>query len=186
MTIMDNIRNNPDETHLITQEMLDWVGSRSLPLTSPDISESDIRRAAIAMYWPEVPPRIYWDSNYAIETVWKGIVAPAEMNPFSWIVGRAHIGPQPNRINSDQNTIEESRQLRPPGAPKNYLFGGLKSSYYSLMRPGDKITSIITSTDVYEKKGSTGQMLFYLTNEIWTNQNNKTIKETVTTNIQWE
>ena len=53
---------------LITDAMRAWVGSKAPPLTSPPISESDIRRAAIAIYWPEVPPGVYWDAEHAAIT----------------------------------------------------------------------------------------------------------------------
>ena len=55
-----------------------------------------------------------------------------------------------------------------------------------MMRPGDTITSVITAGDIYEKTGSTGVMLFYITHETWTNQKQEIIKQTKTTNIEWE
>lgn len=170
---------------LITQAMHDWVGAESPPLTSPPIYESDIRRAAIAIYWPEVPPRLYWDEDYARTTSWQGIIAPEEMNPFTWMVGRAHIGPQPDRIDQAQEALEAARVIRPPGAPPRYLFGGIDSSYRAPMRPGDAITSVIKATDLYERKGRAGMMLFYITEERWTNQHGDLIKTTRTTNIQF-
>ena len=109
----------------ITQAMRQWVGTESLPLVSPPIELSEVRRTAIAVYWPEVPPRLYWDQEYAKKTSWSGIIAPQEHNPFAWMVGRAHIGPQPERTDDEQARIEESRNLRPPGAPTRYLFGSI-------------------------------------------------------------
>ena len=180
------MKNSDDHKSIITQAMLDWSGTVSPPLTSPEISASDIRRAAIAIYWPDVPPRIYWDAEYADNSVWKGLIAPEEMNPFAWMVGRAHVGPQPERINSEQDTLENLRAMKPPGGLANFLFGGGESEYFTMMRPGDTITSVITAGDIYEKSGSTGVMLFYITHETWTNQKDQIIKKTKTTNIEWE
>ena len=170
---------------LITGAMRDWVGAQSPPLTSPPISESDIRRAAISIYWPEVPPRVYWDAEHAERTRWHGIIAPEEFNPFAWMIGRAHVGPQPDRIDAAQEELEDARALRPPGAPPRYLFGGVEVVYHERMRPGDEITSVITATDIYERSGSIGPMLFYITEEIWTKQSGAVVKTTRTTNIAW-
>ncbi len=170
---------------LITDAMRAWVGSAAPPLTSPPISESDIRRAAISIYWPEVPPRIYWDAEHAAQTRWGGIIAPEEFNPFAWMIGRAHVGPQPDRLDDDQTSLEDDRNLRPPGAPPNFLFGGVDTVYHERMRPGDVITSVITATDLYERNGRLGAMLFYITEETWTKQNGAVVKTTRTTNIAW-
>ena len=170
---------------LITPAMRAWVGSTAPPLTSPPISESDIRRAAISIYWPEVPPRVYWDPEHAAQTRWAGIIAPEEFNPFAWMIGRAHVGPQPDRLDTAQSELEEARNLRPPGAPPNFLFGGVDTVYHERMRPGDEITSVITATDLYERSGRLGPMLFYITEETWTKQNGAVVKTTRTTNIAW-
>lgn len=170
---------------LITDAMRAWVGAEAPPLTSPPISESDIRRAAISIYWPEVPPRIYWDAEHAAQTRWGGIIAPEEFNPFAWMIGRAHVGPHPDHLDDAQAALEAARSLRPPGAPPNFLFGGVDTVYHERMRPGDEITSVITATDLYERSGRLGAMLFYITEETWTKQSGEVVKTTRTTNIAW-
>lgn len=174
-----------DGQSLITDAMREWVGAKAPPLTSPPISESDIRRAAISIYWPEVPPRIYWDAEHAAQTRWGGIIAPEEFNPFAWMIGRAHVGPHPDHVDDAQAALEAARSLRPPGAPPNFLFGGVDTVYYERMRPGDEITSVITATDLYERSGRLGAMLFYITEETWTKQTGEVVKTTRTTNIAW-
>lgn len=174
-----------DGQSLITDAMREWVGAKAPPLTSPPISESDIRRAAISIYWPEVPPRIYWDAEHAAQTRWGGIIAPEEFNPFAWMIGRAHVGPHPDHLDDAQAALEKARTLRPPGAPPNYLFGGVDTVYLERMRPGDEITSVITVTDLYERSGRLGAMLFYITEETWTKQTDEVVKTTRTTNISW-
>ena len=52
---------------------------------SPPIRDSDIRRWALAVYWPEAPPARYWDAAAAATTTAGGIVAPEEFNPFAWL-----------------------------------------------------------------------------------------------------
>ena len=160
----------------ITPEVQAYVGTHSPPLVSPPVSESEIRRFAMAAYWPEVPPRRFWDEEYAKTTRFGGIVAPEEFNPFGWMVGRAHIGPQPTHIDEAQGKLEEDRNLRPPGAPERYLYAGSSSEYHSAIRPGDVITSVLTLTNVYERPGRLGLMLFYVIEERMTNQRGELVR----------
>ena len=72
-------------TH-ITDEMRAAVGRELARMTSYPITDSDIRRWAVAVYYPEEPPRLFWDADYAAGTSFGGIVAPEEFNPFAWMV----------------------------------------------------------------------------------------------------
>src|SRR3954447_6358297 len=76
-------RTMPD-SH-ITPQMLDLVGLELRSATSFPITDSDIRRWAIAVYYPEPAPRLFWDAAYAAGTVHGGIVAPEDFNPFAWL-----------------------------------------------------------------------------------------------------
>lgn len=167
----------------ITPEMRAAIGTASEPLVSPPVSLSEIRRFAMAAYWPKVPPRRYWDEEYAKGTRSGGIVAPSEFNPFGWMVGRASIGPQPDPIDAEQARKEATRQIRPPGAPERYLFGGMTAAYHAVMRPGDVITSVVSLADLFERSGRMGLMLFYVTEERWTNQNGDLVKTVRSDNI---
>ena len=72
-----------ERTH-ITPQMRDIVGLELRRATSFPITDSDIRRWAIATYYPEPAPRLFWDEAYAQTTPFRGIIAPQEFNPFSW------------------------------------------------------------------------------------------------------
>ena len=61
----------------------------------PPIRDSDIRRWALAVYWPAMPPRRFWDEEYARTTRSGGIVAPDEFNPFAW---PAHTAPRRDEV----------------------------------------------------------------------------------------
>src|SRR5580698_7637619 len=78
---------------LVTPEMVEQKGVWLDEETSYPISESDIRKWAIAVYWGETPPRIFWDAEYAKTTRWGGIVAPEDFNPFAWPVRRENQTP---------------------------------------------------------------------------------------------
>src|SRR4029077_13395984 len=74
----------PERTH-ITPQMRDIVGLELRRSTSFPITDSDIRRWAIAVYYPEASPRLFWDAEYAAGTSHGGIVAPEDFNPFAWL-----------------------------------------------------------------------------------------------------
>ena len=69
---------------LVTPEMIKRQGVWGHEETSFPISLSDIRKFAIAVYWPQTPPRLFWDEEYARTTRWGGIIAPQDFNPFAW------------------------------------------------------------------------------------------------------
>ena len=64
---------------LVTPQMEEEKGVWKDERVSPPVSESDIRKWAIASYWPEKPPQLFWDHEYAKGTKWGGIIAPAKV-----------------------------------------------------------------------------------------------------------
>jgi N-terminal half of MaoC dehydratase len=55
----------PQAETLVTPEMEQHRGVWGDERVSYPVSESDIRKWAIAVYWGETPPRLYWDAEYA-------------------------------------------------------------------------------------------------------------------------
>ena len=79
----------PDEARsLVTPELESRRGRWLRERFSEPVSASAIRRWAIACYWPDPAPRLYWDEEYAARTRHGGIVAPLEFNAFTWPVER--------------------------------------------------------------------------------------------------
>ena len=66
---------------LISPAMQEAKGKWGEPRVSPPIAASDIRKWAIATYWPETPPPIYWDDDYAKTTRWGGDHRAARLQP---------------------------------------------------------------------------------------------------------
>jgi hypothetical protein len=66
----------PLVTTYISAAMADAVGNELSRQVSYPISESDIRKWAIAVYYPEPPPRLFWDADFAATTFHRGLVAP--------------------------------------------------------------------------------------------------------------
>ena len=67
---------------LVTDEMRSIVGLVMRESLSHPVALSDIRKWAIAVYYPEAPPRQFWDEEYAATTQFGGIVVPFAMAPL--------------------------------------------------------------------------------------------------------
>ena len=146
----------------ITDEIHRLLNVERDVLVSPPISASDIRKWAIAVYWPDTPPRQFWDTAYAKTSRWRGIIAPEEFNPFAWPIERR----EATRLGGPQGKEPGQRGMN----------GGSEATYYTPMRPGDVIRSSTKLAEVYEKTGRLGVMMFLVNETTWTNQESERIK----------
>jgi hypothetical protein len=162
-----------DVSTLVTPEMEQAKGVWGEEVTSYPVSESDIRRWAIAVYWDEPPPRLFWDAEYAKGTRWGGIVAPEEFNPFAWgdpAHPKTPAGALPGRA------VEKG---------SNVLNGGSVDTYGVRMRPGDVITSRSRLSHWEERVGRHGLTLYTYTETEWRNQHGELVKRRVHTSIRY-
>jgi hypothetical protein len=143
-------------------------------MTSYPIDTSDIRRWAMAVYWPQAPPRLYWDDEYAKRTRFVGIVAPEEFNPFAWMTA-GQSGPRQTSPRHDMDETEHRIGIEGPGLG-HQLNGGAEVEYGERMRPGDVIRSSTRLADYYERTGRLGLMLFTVMSSKWTNQRDELVK----------
>ncbi len=171
-------------TH-ITAQMAAAVGTETGRRVSFPVSASDIRRWAVAVYWPEQPPRLFWDEAYARTTRHGGIVAPEEFNPFAWMVAESD-DPPPSADEDpiDPNWLEQRLGIEGPGL-EFQLNGGLQVEYGVRIRPGDAITATGRLAEYRERAGRLGLMLFTLTNQTWTNQRGEVVKVVGQTQIRY-
>lgn len=171
---------------LISDDMRALIGREyGTERTSVPISLSDIRKWAMAIYFPEPPPRLFWDEDYAAATVHGGIVAPEEFNPFAWFTADG-----PNVAQTFEGPItsagpEGAFDVAPP--PTTLIMnGGTTVTYGVRMRPGDVITSGTSRVlDYKERATRLGTMLFTETASSWTNQRGELVKTTVGTLIRY-
>src|SRR5712691_11794112 len=112
----------------LTPELRASVGTEVERMVSYPVGAGDIRKWAIAVYWPETPPRLFWDEEYARTTCWAGIVAPEDFNPFGWPIRTA---PPPAAGAVPGQT---------PKKGQNILNGGQVDTFHERMRVGDVIT----------------------------------------------
>lgn len=162
----------PDST--ISAAMRAAVGQQLARQVSFPVACSDIRRWAIAVYYPRRPPRLFWDAGYARSTRHGGIVAPEEFNPFAWMV--AHRDEPVAAVAGDSLDYPERLVgIAGPGLG-HQLNGGVAVRYGARMRPGDVITSVSRLTGYSERAGRLGLMLFTVTEDTWTNDDGDLVK----------
>ena len=161
------------ELTYVTDEMRAAQGVWSEARTAPPITETDIRRWAMATHYPETPPRIYWDAEYAASTRWGGIVAPPDFNPFAWPVERPK-GGSPRLAGA-----------RPDGKPLTGMNGGQTDTYGAPMRPGDVISARTRLVDWNEREGRLGHTLYVRREIEWRNQDGELVKTRMSIGIRY-
>jgi hypothetical protein len=142
--------------------------SRSHPLT-----DSDIRRWAIAVYWPKEPPARFLSPAGPL-------IAPDEINPFAW--GAAAQSSQPPAAGPDATEIRLG--IEGPGLQR-ILNGGMSVEYGVPLRSGDVVTSVKRLGPYSERSGRLGLMLFSTFEDTWTNQDGDVVKRSVMTLIRY-
>ena len=150
---------------LVTQGMEDRKGVWSEERVSYRIAESEIQRWAIASYWPEKPPPLFWDEQYAKSTRRGGIVAAQDFNPFAWPVER-EIRP-------------ERATARGGGAGTRGMNGSQTACRH------DVITARSRLVDWEERQTRLGLTLFSYTENEWRNQNGELVMRRISTGIRY-
>lgn len=157
----------------VTPEMHAAQGRWSDARTAPPITGTDIKRWAMATFYPEKPPRIFWDAEYAATTQWGGIVAPPDFNPFAWPLER----PKP--------AAPGLMGARPDGKAMTGMNGGQTDTYGVRMRPGDVVSERHRLVDWWEREGRLGHTL-YVRNEIeWRNQDAELVRTRLSIGIRY-
>ena len=157
----------------VTPEMREAQGRWGESRTAPPITETDIRRWAMATFYPEQPPRIYWDAEYAASTHWGGIVAPPDFNPFAWPVERPKGGPG------------GLAGRHPGGKSLTGMNGGQTDTYGAPMRPGDVISARSRLVDWWEREGRLGHTLYVRTEVEWRNQDDALVRTRLSISVRY-
>jgi acyl dehydratase len=149
-------------THL-DAKTLEWLGRPLPPDTAYAVCANDIRRWAIATFYPDPAPAEFLDESAAARGPWGGLVAPRDLNPFAW-----------TRC-TPPDTYPWMRGMgSEPG--RRGLNGGQRNRYFAPIRPGDAITSVVRLVDAYEKQGRLGAMMFLVDEARWTNQRGELVR----------
>jgi acyl dehydratase len=146
------------------------LGQPTDPVVSLPVDANDIRRWAMAVYYPDAPPAGLFDLAAAESLPWRGLTAPRDFNPFAWV---REFHPESYPWMRGMGTEPGERGLN----------GGQRSWYFAPIRPGDTITCTATLVDAYEKDGKLGPMLFLIDDSRWTNQRGELVKIGLRTSI---
>lgn len=166
----------------ITEEMREALGSVTGSSVSFPVAASDIRRWALAVYYPDLPPPLYWDEEHAASTVHGGIVAPPEFNPFAWMVAE----PKGMMTGFRPGGATTEAKLGLAEVPTQYMVnGGIEIDYGAPIRPGDVITSTTRLSGYEEREGRLGLMLLTKSTTIWENQEGGRVKSSTGTIIRY-
>ena len=167
----------------ISGAMRGAVGREMRRQVSYPVSESDIRKWALAVYYPEAPPREFIDPDYARRSPAGGMTAPQEFNPFNWLPAESH----GQGLEVDVNDPDRTELMLGIEGPHLafQLNGGMDVEYGEPMRPGDVITSVVRLGDYHEREGRLGLMLFTVSEDVWTNQKAEIVKRTRSTLIRY-
>ncbi len=153
---------------LISQALRDSLNVWGEPQVSHPVDCSDLRRWAISVYWPDKPPKLFWDDAYAKTTRWGGIIAPREFNPFAWPIDRpADRMPKPAKRAVGERSMN----------------GGQKETYGVPIHPGDVITARTALVHMEEKVGKLGLTLYKSTETRWTNQKGEFVRSRISISI---
>lgn len=170
--------NSANRTH-ISAEMAAAVGSTLGRRVSFPVSDSDIRRWALATYHPRTPPARFLRAA----TPDALLIAPEEFNPFAWIVAEQQTlgdgieGHDPDRT-------EKSVGVSPPGLARQ-LNGGMSVEYGVPVRSGDVVTSVLRLGGYHERESRLGLMLLTALEDVWTNQDGALVKTMTRTLIRY-
>jgi hypothetical protein len=150
------------------------------PWSAP-IRDSDIRRWALAVYWPEAPPRKYWDNAIAAATPAGRLVAPEDFNPFAWPA------PAPTDADSDGPRDRTDRLDRRPDLrkAKGRVNGGCRVTYGVAMRSGDRIRRRVRLHGWRTADATRGPLLLVDYEHEWRNERNELVRAAVYTLIHW-
>jgi hypothetical protein len=181
MPSMPSMPSTPAESH-ITAEMRDAIGRVVDWRVSFPVSESDIRRWAVAVYYPDPPPRRFWDGDYA-RSRYGGVVAPEEFNPFAWLAA-SQLDPVIAPGLRDPDKLEKAIGIAGPGL-RHQVNGGSEATYGAAMRPGDIIKSVTRLKEYRQRPGRLGLMLITLTEVTWTNQRGEHVRTSIDTSIRY-
>jgi hydroxyacyl-ACP dehydratase HTD2-like protein with hotdog domain len=129
------------------------------------VTASDIRRWAMAVYWPEPPPARFVDEAAAVRSRFGELVAPQELNPFAWMPGKQ----------------EAASEREPPPEGVRRLFGGCHIEYHEPIRVGDVVRRRTRLEGWRSKAARSGELLLVDWAHEWRNQRDGLVRHAVYT-----
>ena len=163
---------------LISDEMRALEGRVLRSRSSYPIAAADIRKWAIAVYYPEAPPAKFIGAGAAGGA--EPLVAPEEFNPFAWTTP----GAKPAPADVSARFIENTAGITPPPL-EHMVNGGSTFEYGAAMREGDVITNEYSVKSYTVKQGKRGPLLITESQDRWTNQNGELVRSILMTLVRY-
>ena len=144
---------------LISNEVRSWIGREDPPFTV-QVTELEIKRFAVAT--DDLNP-LYLDDEYASRSRYGGTVAP----PLFYMADLTDPVPEAG-LREDGGSV--GRFPIPPVPLDRAVDGGTEIEFFAPIRPGDTLTVKSRITDIYQKEGRSGPLVFVVRETIYTNQ----------------
>jgi acyl dehydratase len=151
-----------NEGSLITEEALAMIGREVEPVTGR-VSEKEIRRFCYAV--GDLNPMYLGDEG--VENEAGDVVAP----PMFYDI--------PNAAECPLDKLREDglagSQYDVPLNTTQIMAGGKELEFFKPMRPGDQITLVGKISDIYQKEGRSGPLVFTVFESRYTNQDGELV-----------
>jgi 3-methylfumaryl-CoA hydratase len=145
---------------LITDEIRSWIGHETPPWTI-EATKLDIKRFAVAT--DDLNP-LYLDEEHAKQSPYGGLIAP----PLFYMAPLTNPVPE-SELRTDGLPVEGKFPIPPTPLPR-LMDGGTEIEFFAPIRAGDTITGRCKITDIYQKEGRTGPLIFVVRECRYTNQ----------------
>jgi len=150
---------------LITDEIRSWIGHETPPWTI-EATKLDIRRFAVAT--DDLNP-LYLDEEYATKSPYGGLIAP----PLFYMAPLTNPVPE-SELRPDGLPYEGKFPIPPSPLPR-LMDGGTEIEFFAPIRAGDTLTGRCKITDIYQKEGRTGPLIFVVRECRYTNQDGELV-----------
>ena len=150
---------------LITDEIQAWVGREATPWTI-EVTALDVKRFAVAS---DDPNPLYYDEAIAKQSRYGSLIAPPlfYMAPLTDPVPESEMRPD--------GMPYEGRYPIPPTPLPRLMDGGTEIEFFVPVRIGDRLTARSKITDIYQKEGRSGPLIFVVRETTYTNQNDELV-----------
>ena len=144
-----------------------YIGKEMGSRTGDPVLAKDIRRYALAI---DDPNPIYYDEDTAKKGKYGGLVAPPGY--ICWATQNISNEKRVSELTEDGFTPRGFLAI--PEIPGVWTFGWVRGSeeyeFHRPLRVGDQVTVKYKITDISEKVGKSGQLIFITTEHTYTNQ----------------
>lgn len=150
---------------LITDEIRSWIG-REVPQWTVEVTRREVARFAVAT--DDLNP-LYLDENMAQSSRYGGLIAP----PLFYMAPLTEPVPE-NELRADGLPFEGKFPVPPTSLPR-LMDGGTEVEFLQTVRVGDVLTGRSRITDIYQKEGRSGPLIFVERETTFTNQDSELV-----------